>query len=433
MIALTAIITGLTDAGLTVVGQRVFVLRETDEERRRLLGDLLGLRMALTPLAIGIATLFAWLAGYPTAAIVGVAVAGCGVIFINAAAALTVPLSAALRLGAVTTIDVARQVAIVVGVLILVPLGAELGWFFGVYLLAGAVGALVALALVEPEDRVRPTLHWARGMELMRESAPIAVGLVVNVLYVRALIIAMTLLSTEFETGLFAASYRVIEVFIGVPAVMAGAAFPILAHAGERDEQRLAYALQRLIEASLLISVLLVLLLYFGAVPVIAILGGAQYAEAAPVLQIQSFSLLGAFLTQVWILGLIAIRRSSALFVMNVVALVCVIAAGALLIPPLGAEGAAIAALVGESALALVAGVLLVRARRDLMPGFGQVVRILLAGVVGGCAGLLFGGAVPAVAAVVAGLVFVGAAFAFRAVPMELVDALRARLSGAKG
>ena len=74
---------------------------------------------------------------------------------------------------------------------------------------------------------------------------------------------------------------------------------------------------------------LLVLVLVFAAQPVIAVLGGAEYAEAAPVLQIQAVSLLGAFLTQAWIVGLVAIRRSSALIVMNVVALACVIVAGA--------------------------------------------------------------------------------------------------------
>lgn len=426
VIALTAIMAGLTDAGLTVVGQRVFVVQATDAERRVLLGDLMGLRVSLTPVAILLATLFAWVAGYPSAAVVGTAVAGAGVIFINIAAALTVPLSAALRLGAVTAIDVARQIAIVVGIVILVPLGAALGWFFAVYLIAGATGALVAFALVDAGDRVRPTLHRGRALTLLREAAPIAAGLVVNVVYVRALIIAMTLLSTGFETGLFAASYRVIEVFIGVPAVMAGAAFPILAHAGERDEQRLAYALGRLVEASLLVSMALVLALVFAAEPVIAVLGGSEYKEAVPVLQIQSVSLLGAFLTQVWILGLVAIRRSSALIVMNVVALLCVIVAGALLIPPLDAQGAAIAALVGETVLALTAGILLVRARRDLLPDLGRIARILAAGALGAGAGWLIGGP-PVLAAVVAVGVFVAAAFALRAVPMELIHALLKR------
>ena len=125
--ALTAVIAGLTDAGLTVVGQREWVLRKTQEQRRQLLGDLLGLRLALTPAAIGLATLFTVIAGYPSVLVRGTLIAGAGVIFINVAAALTVPMTAQLRLGAVTIVDLVRQAAIAVGVVALVPLGASLG------------------------------------------------------------------------------------------------------------------------------------------------------------------------------------------------------------------------------------------------------------------------------------------------------------------
>ena len=109
--------------------------------------------------------------------------------------------------------------------------------------------------------------------------------------------------------------------------MMAGAAFPILAHAGAADEKRLAYALRRLVQASLLVATLLVLVLVFSADAVIALLGGSGYHAAAPVLQIQSLSLLGAFLTQVWTLGLVAARRQPALIAINAIALVTIASA----------------------------------------------------------------------------------------------------------
>jgi O-antigen/teichoic acid export membrane protein len=290
------------------------------------------------------------------------------------------------------------------------------------------VGAVVAVVLVAPADRVRPTLHWQRCLALLRESAPIAAGLVANALYIRALIIAMSLLSTEFETGLFGASSRVLEVFIGIPAMMAGAAFPILAHASAADEPRLVYAVQRLMEASPLVAVLLVLCLAFAAEPIIAVLGGAEFEDAAPVLQIQSLALLGAFLTQVWILALVAIRRQIALLVINAVGLLVVAVAAALLLPPYGAEGAAWAAVLGETTLAVVACVMLVRSRAALRPRLGAPLRILLAGGVAAGVGVLVG-LPPVPDAVLAVAVFVAAAFALRAVPAELLAALQRKSS----
>src|SRR4029077_17050240 len=119
-------------------------------------------------------------------------------------------------------------------------------------------------------------------------AAPVALSSVVNVTYVRTLIILASLLATAEQTGLFATSYRISEILLGVPQMMIGAAFPILAHAHVENEERLAYALQRVGEAALLVGLGLGLLLAVGAAPIVQLLGGSAYADAASVLRIQS-------------------------------------------------------------------------------------------------------------------------------------------------
>ena len=178
-------------------------------------------------------------------------------------------------------------------------------------------------------------------MPILREAAPVALSLAVNVLYVRALIILMSLLASPLQTGYFATSYRVLEVFVSVPLLMLGSAFPVLAHAGDADEGRLAYALQRLAEVTLLTAVAIVLVLVIAAQPILDVLGGSKYDQAADVLRIQAFALLGAFLTQVWVTGLVSIRRQRALILTNCVALATALVLGASLIPVLDAKGAA--------------------------------------------------------------------------------------------
>ena len=228
------------------------------------------------------------------------------------------------------------------------------------------------------------------------------------------------------ETGYFATSYRVLEVFVFIPLLMVGSAFPVLAHAGDADERRLAYALGRLAEVTLLTAIAIVLVLVIAAGPVLDVLGGSQYDEAADVLRIQAFALLGAFLTQVWVTGLVSIRRQRALILTNCVALATALVLGASLIPGLDAKGAAISAVVGELVLAAVTATMLVRARASLRPPFGRLARALVSGALGAAAGLLapvgdVGGAALAV------VVFVAAAFALRAVPLELARALAGR------
>ena len=424
VIAIVTMVQSLTDAGLTVVGQRVYV--HADGERRRtLLADLVGIRLVLTSLGIVIGVLFAVVAGYPNALVTGTVLAGIGVVLSVVAAALAMPLSVELRLGAVTTIDFVRQLVIVVGIVGLVVAGAGLVPFFLVYVAGGIAALLAALALLGTGSWVAPRFSWREWKPLLKEALPVAMSLVVNNTYVRTLIILCSLLATAEQTGLFATSYRVAEILLAVPQLMLGAAFPIMAHAHVADEERLAYVLQRMGEAALLLGLALGLVLAVGAEPIVLLLGGSQFEAAADPLRIQSVAIAGAFMTGVGTTALIAVQRQRALLLVNAVALVVVLVLGITLIPLWEANGAALAASIGEVVLAVAALALLARARPALRPDLGYVPKLLLAAALGGACVLL---PIPdAVAAVAALVVYVAVAVLLRAVPPELLEALRRR------
>jgi O-antigen/teichoic acid export membrane protein len=425
VMSLVAIAAGVTDAGLTVVGQREYVLAD-GAEQRRLLGNVLGIRLLVTPVGVAVAGLFAVLAGYPEAMVLGTLIAGAGVVLATAGATLTLPLSARLRLGALTFTEIVRQVVIVAGLGLLVLAGGGLLSFFSVQVAAGAAVLLVAALLVGPRDRAAPRVDRAKWAHLLRETAPLALGLILNVVYVRALVVLSTLVTSDVEVGLFATSFRILEALTAVPALMVGAAFPILVRAHADDAARLAYALQRIGEVALLAAGGLVLVLVVAAEPIVRILGGEEYLDAVPVLRIHALSLVGAFLVQVAVFALITLRRQSALIAVNGVALVSVLALGLGLVPALGAEGAAIAAAAGEAILALAGYVMLVRERPDLRPHLGHVPRVLLAAALGAGAALL-PGVPPLAAAALGGVVYLATAWVVRAVPVELVAAVRRR------
>lgn len=61
ILSLLAIASGLSDAGLTVIAVRELAVRE-GEERRRMMGSVLGLRIALTVVGVTAAVAFAWIA-----------------------------------------------------------------------------------------------------------------------------------------------------------------------------------------------------------------------------------------------------------------------------------------------------------------------------------------------------------------------------------
>jgi len=203
-------------------------------------------------------------------------------------------------------------------------------------------------------------------------------------------------------------------------------ALPVLSVAGEGDDERLRFGLQRMTEVALAASALLALVTIVLAEPALRLLGGEEYVGAAPVLRIQALALVGVFLGQTWQLGLVAVRRQAALAVANGAALVLVVILGLVLIRADGARGAAVAAVVAETALALFLFIALARTGRGLAPSFGFVPRTAVA-VGAGAAALLIPGLSPWITALVASALFLAVAVAVGALPRELLDALRGR------
>ena len=425
VMALVAIVNGWSEAGLTVTAQQAWTAARDSAARRALLGNMIGLRLMLTAALVAVMAAFTLVAAYPPPVVFGTIIAGVGAVLVAVATTVALPLSVGLRLGAMTAVDLTQQTVTFAGIGVLVALGAKLEPFFAVQIAAGLCATAVAVAFAGRSISIRPRFVWREWRPLMRAAAPVAFAVVINQIYLRVLVVLMSLLATPRQTGLFGTAYRVNEVFVGLPVFIVGAAFPVLAHAADRDEERLAYALQRLFEVVFVVALFVVVGTVVAADPVVRLLGGAKYSAAGPVLRVQCLALLGASLTQVWTLGLVAARRQRGLIATNSAALLLAIILGVVLIPPLHAQGASIAAVGGELMLASANLAMLVRARPMVRPRLRLPLRAVLCAFAGLLCVLL---PLPKLLdGVLAAAVFALAALLLGALPREVLLALLRR------
>jgi O-antigen/teichoic acid export membrane protein len=155
---------------------------------------------------------------------------------------------------------------------------------------------------------------------------------------------------------------------------------------------------------------------------VMRVIGGKEFEPAGNVLRIQVIALLFIALYQIWTVALVALGRQRQLIFTNAVGLLAVGVFAAILVPPLGAKGGAIASV---SADIVLAGLIYWR----LHVSVGRVTvktsflaRVAIASLAGAAALLLPIGDIPA--SVVAAIVFLGVGFAVGMVPKELHDVL---------
>jgi O-antigen/teichoic acid export membrane protein len=423
--AIVTVAASLSEVGMSNIGIREYSVRE-GEDRDALMRNLLGLRLTLATLATAVAVAFAAVAGYPAVMVAGTALA-CTALLINTVQqTVGVPLSAGLRLGWVSALDIVRQIGMAAVVVALVLAGADLLPFLAAPTPV-AIGMLVFTAvLVRGTVPFFPALDPRSWSRLVRLVLPYAAASAVGAIYVNLVVVLTSLAASPEETGYFGASFRVFTVLSAVPWLLVASAFPVLARAARDDRLRLKYALQRLWDISLLVGAGGAVLTAIGAEVAIDLVAGSGYEPSVSVLRIQSLALFASFLVATWGYGLLSLGAYRSLLIANAIALGLSFALALVLAPEYGADGAAVATVVGEGGLALAYGLQLMRRRPDLRVDLGLLPRVVLAAALA-AAVVLLPGIPQAAELLLAAIVYLGAIVALRAIPVEIWAALRQR------
>jgi O-antigen/teichoic acid export membrane protein len=293
--------------------------------------------------------------------------------------------------------------------------------------IAALVFLVVTVVLVRGSVPLRPSFDFAEVLQLLRETLALSIATMLNVLYARLVIIVMSLVATTTATGYFSASYRIVEVLIGIPATLVATIFPLLSRAARDDHDRLRFALQRTLEVALLGGVGLTLLTSVGSDVIMRLLGDREALPAAPTLSLLAVALTPVFLGLAFSHVLLALRLHRELLVANGIALTLIAVLAFTLVPPLEDTGGALAVVIAEWVLVALVAVGLVRAHPDLRPDLSVVPKVLAALAVALLPVLLLD--LPDLVAVtIAGVLYLGVLVALRAIPVELTSALTERL-----
>lgn len=423
VVSLVAIVAGLSEAGIAVITVREYTSR-SGADRERVMRDLLGLRIALSIAGVLGGLGFAIAAGYEAPLVIGTGVVGAAVLVNSLQALLGASLQGELRFGWVTAMDLLRQALIVALVIALIVANAGLEDFFWALIPASVAPLVLTGALVRRIMPLRPSFHRGRWWPLLRDTATYATAVALNAAYFRLAVVALSLLASDRETGYFATAFRVIEVLIALPALVLGAAFPILARAARDDDARLDTTASRLVEVGLVMGLWLALGVALAAQPIISVLAGGGARPSVGLLRIMAFALIPTFLTVAGGYTLLALRRHREILAANAAALCASLVAAVVLIPRYEATGAAVSVLVAELTLVTVVLATLVHARPATARALLRAPAILAAG--GGAAGIALVANLPALAATALGLVAFPALLGLvRRFPPEVGDAVR--------
>ena len=421
--SLIAIVSGLTEAGVTNIAAREFATR-APADRNRLIANVIGIRLTVACVGVVAATAFAAAAGYDRTMLVGTLVAGVGLVIATVQQTYSIPIGVALRFGWLSALDLLRQLSFVAVVVVLLLADAGLLSFLAATIPASLLVLLVAIPLVRGTAPLLPRFERAEWLRILRLVGVYAAAAAVGTIYVSAVIVTTSLVGTAEESGYLGAAFRIFTVLAGIPLLLVSTAFPVLARAAHADRERLEYAVQRLIDIALIVATWMALATILGAEVAIDIVAGDDFAPAVPVLQIQGLALIAGSLAVTGAFALVSLHRHVGLLVGNAIGLAVSIVLTAILVPEFGAKGAAVATLAAESGIVVLYGIVLF-GNRLVRYDLTLVPRIAAAGALGAAVALT---PVEGVALVVAATaVYWVGLYVLRGIPHEVIDALLRR------
>ena len=242
-----------------------------------------------------------------------------------------------------------RLVLFAASAIVLVAGGSllALAWTF----VAARVVALVAafaIARVHVGE-LRPSFDFTIWKELQRRAVPLGAFLIVLNLYSYIDTVMLGILSTDVETGLYNAAYRIYEGLTYAPAVLSSVLTPRLSTEFVRDRVRHFGLARQGVLVSLGIAIAMAALSIVCASWGLRILFGEQFVPAARALRILSVGLL--VVCPIWILHAVAISINAERVLLRTTAIGVLVNVGAnlFLIPAAARDGAALATVIGEA------------------------------------------------------------------------------------
>jgi O-antigen/teichoic acid export membrane protein len=351
-VSITGIMSILVEFGLNTLVARE-VSRQRDHATRYLVNAAL-LKAVLWVVACVILGVLVRVVDYPVETQLAIAILAVGVLLASESSLIVAVLQAHERIRwiAISTV-VEKALYVGLGVTALL-LGYGVLVLATITVVGAAVGLLLDLWWFSRLTRQSDVRAGWQGLELgglFVRALPFFSVAFFGAVYFRVDVVILSLMRSDAVVGYYGAAYRLFQATYILPKAFLFALFPVFCRLSAREDDALAAAGQKGLDLLLLIGLPLALGICVLADEIVAVLYGSEFAASVPLLRTLSFGVALMYANGVFVQLLIATERQRKLAVTAGVAALLNIGINFMLIPTLGALGAAVATVATEAAV----------------------------------------------------------------------------------
>lgn len=304
----------IADLGLTLVTVQLIARPGADE--KKILGNLLGLRLLTAIFFLALASLAVLFFPYPGIIKLGVALTAVSFLGTALNQIFVGLFQKYLRLDKISIAEVANRVVLLGAIIVAARLDYGLVGVLWATVFSSVAGLVLHYLFSRPFVRVRLEWDFAYWGVILRHSWPLAITIFFNMIYLRSDILLLSLIprNTDIgliaEVGLYGAAYKVLDVVIAFPFMFAGIILPIMtARWAENNFEGFKKVLQKSFDIMVILALPLMVGTQFVAEPAMALVAGDEFLPSAPILRILILAAGFVFLGSMFAHAVIAIDR----------------------------------------------------------------------------------------------------------------------------
>lgn len=335
------------DLGFVLVSSQLLAERTADREK--IFANLFTFRLVTAGALIALAPIFIWLFPYSDAVQNGVVVLSLSFFLIALLQVFTGLFQATLKMGRAMAAELLGRIVLLAFLLVAMSKGYGLIFIVWGVVFGSLANVLLAWLLAQSVARFYLAYDKEIWQTIWLRSWPIAVGIIFNLIYLKADTLILTFVRGEVEVGVYGAMYRMLEVLITFPTMFASLLLPLLAgYWVNAERERFVTLAQQSLDAMVYMALPLIVGVWMTA-PQLVPLFGADFVElGVPVLRWLVVAIAAIFIGTLLGHIVVAIGQQRAVLRVYGGAAALGLALYLIVVPMYGAYGAAISTMLIE-------------------------------------------------------------------------------------
>lgn len=350
----------IADLGLTLV--TVQMISQGGADQDKILGNLLGLRLISAFLFIGLAPISVLFFPYSVNIKIAVLISTVSYISIALNQIMVGLFQKHLRLDKVSIAEVLSRIILVAATFAAVELNTGLAGIVSATAVASVVNFLLLYLFSRRLATIKLQFDLAYWRKIITRSWPLAVTIVLNLIYLKADTLFLSLIPRPSnigiiaEVGLYGAAYKVIDVVITFPFMFAGIILPILTYRwSKKDADGYKIVLQKSIDIMILMAIPMLVGTQMLSREIMVFVAGEEFIASGAILQILILAAALIYISVMFSHAVIAINKQKNIIKAYLFTAITSVIAYLLVIPKFSYFGAAWATVYSELAVTVAA------------------------------------------------------------------------------